>query len=205
MGLCRTLMPLIRDRAAIRLAALMIGHACLAVPAFAQGPLSQAERLNAVRLHFEGIGGISPSNLARVVADSASLAYYRDMLAGRVAWPRSVDTSMVMYYLVASRRPEFLPTFLTFGQVNLGPRRGTAYRVAVWGLAQLAAEPQARERLVALGQRTVPVPFRESVAHLLAIQESTAAQEILRGVYAADLPSSVQSEVRSAMVRPLAR
>ena len=148
------------------------------------------------------MGSVPPEMAARVRHDPATLNYYGRLLEGRAGWPPGADTVVVLYWLVMSAQPRFLPVFLTFAPEDSGAVQRGSFDLAVYGLVQVDTLPAARERLIALGKPTVGRRYREPLARILAASNSAASREILREVAISDLHPVIQEQVRHALSPP---
>jgi hypothetical protein len=170
-----------RARPLISVALLVLLAAAVGAPASrAQMKLSRSDAALASARRFEGMRSIPQETIKSVLADTATLAWYADALEGRAAWPIGADTAYMLYYLVLSRRPSFTPEFLRFAVESGSWSPPNTFRVAVAGLAEQAALPEARARMLRLSASWVAAQYRMHLANDLMIENSSVARDVLR-------------------------
>jgi hypothetical protein len=179
--------------------------------AFGRGPVTRDEAIfEAGATYNHGMPG---DVIERLTRDSATVALYAEMLAGRVPWPRPpefADTAQVLMLLAGPSRRADVPLFLRFTDAAASGQPGaaylTTYRNAVYALTRHLDEPAVRRRLSALGSAP-DRPTRWVVINTLARSTDTAgSRRVLRTISPEMLrPDSLvpYPEVRAAVAARL--
>ncbi|MDQ6768976.1 MAG: hypothetical protein M3Z54_03200 [Gemmatimonadota bacterium] len=181
------------------LAAGVVGLSCAS--SNAPGQLTRKEAIEHAGRGYEGVGGISRSEEERVLGDPASLRLYSGILLGMRTWPYGADTVTMLYFLNRSHDKAYLVALLKYAEPGTTAFPSDTYTLAVFGLAYLAQELPARQRLEELGRDTKP-QYRSVVADALAYVNSRAARQILRSLPRAGLPAGVQRLVEERLAIP---
>lgn len=120
-----------------------------------RGAAAQAVNDDGLRYAANPVEGVTsfPAEIrARVAGDPRLMQAYADLLEGRRTSPFPWDTNTVVWWLAESGDPRWLPVFLRIARTD--EPNLDLFAKAAYGLARHAANPAARERLVALSGTT---------------------------------------------------
>jgi hypothetical protein len=170
--------------------------------AAAQVRMSRTDAALAASRRFEGMTSISKETINKVLSDPSTLEMFRDALDGRTAWPTGADTAYVLYYLLLSGRAEFVPEYLRFAHESAAQNPPNTFRVALYGLSEHAALPEARMRLLTLGASTVKSGYRMHLVYALTLQNSVATRDILPRVSLSGMPHGLRDKVSATLQAP---
>ena len=118
------------------------------------GPISQEQALGFTGLPIEGWGCVLKSVRRRVALDSATVAFFADLLAGVRSTDHDPYRPTLLYWLAVSRDPQYVPVFLDYSSLDRTPVSRddrVMFTTAMEGLIRHASQnADALERLVSL-------------------------------------------------------